>query len=563
MLRSAVFSAALIAFSIQNAVSSTSTSLYSRKDIEKFFNLYNVKSYNKCGFHILAHYFSLPSAEPTLKTVLQARPITDTSIVRGHFRIHFDTTNANGSQPFLYDSSGHIIAGSTMAFVDTVAEICNYVYHIEVDSLGFPPPPAGSNMGGGNEYDIYIQSLPAGEYGYTDWDESSPLVGNRENPTYAAWTVIRNEYQSTYTRGVPAMEVTIAHEFHHGIQIGNYGLWQNDLWFYELTSTWMEQVVYPSIKDYYQYLQNFFDNVDLPFNSYDPNTYAGYERCVFGIFVQNEFKDLGGAGVMKGIWNNIAHEPVIQSIEDEFKSIGIDPSYVFQLFAQWNYFTNYRSSMASQYGVLTYPNANVYPLVKISGFDDLTSVGVKFSAAALRLTEHFYRINVGTDTIGIGVVNNNFEAAANYDTSSFPFSVGISANGFDCIRKLSNGYCIFFTTADRENWRLVPSVTGADTNLVVQNNVAFPQPFDPLSQYGLRIPYPFSNESEASLSVLDISGELIDKLGSDKVAQFLGGKYFIWNGRDRTGKIVPSGIYIYVISDGTRNVTGKIAVVKN
>lgn len=526
-------------------------------DINKFFEAYNVKAYNKCGFHIIAHYFGLPDADMSIKKLLQDRPINDTSIVStsGRFRIHFDTSGIN--QPFLYDSLGQRMLQSTYAFVDSVAEICDHVYQIEVDSLGFPPPPSDSGAGGGNEYDIYIQGLPTGEYGYTDWDDTQPII-NRTNSTYAAWTVIRNEFQSTYTQGIPAIEVTIAHEFHHGIQIGNYGLWQNDLYFYELTSTWMEQVVYPEVKDYYQYLPNFFNNVDQPFNLYDIYSYAGYERCVFGIYVQNEYD----IQVMKSIWQNMAHEPSVPAIEDAFKAIHADPSYVFQLFAQWNYFTGYRSASVGTYNVVTYPLAIDYPLVKISGFGSLSGSGVDFSATALSLTEHFYQIDNGPDTMGIEVVNNNFTAAANYDTTDFLFSVGISSNGeSNCVKPLTGGYCLSFAPADFSDWGVVPFISGGE--IATKNDVVFPQPFNPSLQE-LRIPYPFSVVSGASLSILGISGNLVNKLDGDQALVFyLRGRYFLWDGKGKDGKIVSSGVYIYVLTDGSRSVVGKIAVVRN
>ena len=90
------------------------------------------------------------------------RPLNDTSVVSpsGKFRIHFDTTNVNGNQPFLYDANGQRIPNSTRAYVDSVAQVCDHVYHVEVDSFGYPPPPSDSGVGGGNEYDIYISPNP-------------------------------------------------------------------------------------------------------------------------------------------------------------------------------------------------------------------------------------------------------------------------------------------------------------------------------------------------------------------------------------------------------------------
>ncbi|OYV84781.1 MAG: hypothetical protein B7Z63_06420, partial [Ignavibacteriae bacterium 37-53-5] len=116
--------------------------------MRRLFESYNRNNYNKCGFHIIAHYFGLPGADPSIKSVLQTRPSNDTSIVSpsGHFRIHFDTSGVN--EPVLYNSNQQPVAQSAFAFADSAANICDHVYEIEVDSLGFPPPAADSGAGG-------------------------------------------------------------------------------------------------------------------------------------------------------------------------------------------------------------------------------------------------------------------------------------------------------------------------------------------------------------------------------------------------------------------------------
>ena len=525
--------------------------------MNRVFQAYNKNHYNMCGFHIIAHYLSLPGADPKVKSILQTRPGGDTSIVSpsGEFRIHFDTSGVN--EPVLYNSDGQPEPGSAFAFADSVAKICDYVYYVEVDSLGFPPPPSDGGAGGGNEYDIYIEALPLGEYGYTDWNSAQPII-QRANPTYATWTVIRNEFESTYTQGIPAMEVTIAHEFNHAIQVGDYGVWLNDLWFYELTSTWMEQVVYPNVKDYYQYLPDFFDNVSAkPFNSYNPTDFAGYERCVFGIFVQHAY----GVKLMKSIWQNLAHEQVMPAIEDAFKSDGVSPSAAFQLFSEWNYFTGYRAALAREFNVTSYPSASLYPMAGLEGAGVLSNSGVTFSGVALSMTEHFFQVNDGPDTVGLAVSNNNFAAAVSVDTTEFPFSVGISKGEGNCVKQLSGGYCLFFNVSSFKDWSLVPFVSGQA--LVAAQDLVFPQPFNPTLEE-LKIPYPFSATGNASLWIYDVSGDLVNKIiGSAELVHYLRGSYFVWDGETASGRKVGSGIYIYVVSDGSKSVTGKIAVVRN
>ncbi len=556
MSRFTTFRAAVLLLLVFSGVTTAANPEQSR-EMRRLFESYNWNNYNKCGFHIIAHYFGLPGADLGIKSILQTRPSNDTSIVSpsGHFRIHFDTSGVN--EPVLYNSNQQPVAQSAFAFVDSVAIICDHVYEIEVDSLGFPPPAADNGAGGGDEYDIYIEWLPTGEYGYTDWDPTLPII-NRVNATYATWTVIRNEFHSTYTQGIPAMEVTLAHEFNHGIQVGNYGLWQDDLWFYELTSTWMEQVVYPGVRDYYQYLSGFFDNLNRqPFNEYDPVDYAGYERCVFGIFVQNEY----GGAVMKSIWQNMAKEPAIPAIEDAFKSLGTTASSAFQLFSEWNYLTGSRSQLASQFGVSTYPQAPNYPLAVIDGSGALSNSGVAFSGEALRLTQHFFQVDVSPDTASIIVSNNNFTAAAAYDTTNFSFSVGISSGSSNCVRELSGGNCLYFIVTDYSDWSLVPLISGA--TLVAATNVAFPQPFNPSVQQ-LKVPYPFAQTNGASLSIYGVSGNLVNELqGDSHITRYLRGSYFVWDGKDKSGRDVATGVYIYVVTDGSKSVIGKIAVVRN
>jgi hypothetical protein len=521
-----------------------------------FFASYNIKEYNKCGFHILATYYNMASANPSTKAALQTRPLNDTSIVSpsGRFRIHFDTSGVN--QPFLVDSSGEKIKGTTIAFVDSVAKICDHVYYVEIDSLGYPSPPSDSGAGGGNEYDVYIQSLEPGMYGYTDWDDTKPIV-SRKNATYATWMVIDNLFSSSYTKGVAAIKVTIAHEFHHGIQIGNYGLWTNDLYFYELTSTWMEQVVYPDIKDYYQYLPNFFANPERPFNEYVINSYAGYERCIYGIFVEQNY----GINMMRFIWAYMSNEPSIPAIEGAFNAIGVSPTYMFTLFAKTNYFTGYRSSKANRFATVPYREAASYPLVAIKGTASFEGNEVLFESSTMRLSEAYYQIAGTVDTIGVVIANTNFKAAANFDTTAFSYSLSISMGNAGCLQRLEGGYCINFEASDIASWGFVPLIPQGMA--LADQNLPFPQPFNPSRQIE-NIPVP-SDISSPMVDIFDISGKLVKRIsGVANVVTYTNGRYLLWDGKDTNGKTLNDGIYIYIVTDGKKiNVAGKIAIVRN
>ena len=90
-----------------------------------------------------------------------------------------------------------------------------------------------------------------GRYGFT--------YPERAGRTSSSYLEIDNDYANPIyqqTKGLDALRVTIAHEFHHAIQFGYYQ-GSDSIWWQESTSTWMEEVVYPDVDDYLQYLPSF------------------------------------------------------------------------------------------------------------------------------------------------------------------------------------------------------------------------------------------------------------------------------------------------------------------
>ena len=189
----------------------------------------------KCGFGIVSqvksNYDKFSAIQKKVLTSLLQRPATDTSFVspKGWFRIHFSKTG--------YHAPGYD--------VNEAAKAADSSYNYEVNFLGYPPPLNDGTAGGDGLYDIYIQNL-SDAYGYTEFDD--PVTSD-------IYSVIDNDFGNYYhTHGIDGARVTIAHEFHHAIQIGRYIYRSNDTFYYELTSTAMEEFVYDSINDYYYYM---------------------------------------------------------------------------------------------------------------------------------------------------------------------------------------------------------------------------------------------------------------------------------------------------------------------
>ena len=84
----------------------------------------------------------------------------------------------------------------------------------------------------------------------------------------------------------------------------------------------------------------------------------------------------------------------------------------------------------------------------------------------------------------------------------------------------------------------------------------YPNPFNPETQ----ISYKLANSGYISLNIYDLLGREIKTLVSKDQAS---GNYTVsWNGRDESGNIVPSGIYLYTLKAGSFTESKKMILMK-
>ena len=104
--------------------------------------------------------------------------------------------------------------------------------------------------------------------------------------------------------------MTAAHEFFHAIQFG-YDVYE-DLWFMEGTATWVEDEVYDSINDNYQFLA--YSPIRYPRTSLDRADGAfPYGSFLFFTFVSEQ----RGAGTVRDFWERAAAGSTsLQAIHD-------------------------------------------------------------------------------------------------------------------------------------------------------------------------------------------------------------------------------------------------------
>lgn len=152
--------------------------------------------------------------------------------------------------------SGADRESSTTAEVSATLQTLENVRAYETGTLGFrlpvldtPTTPTPDNPD--SRIDVFLGDLGRqGIYGYCAPDGAQ----NDGSGHVAAFCVLDNDFARAQYGATPlnSLRVTAAHEFFHAVQFA-YDV-NEDTWFMEGTAVWMEDEVYDSINDNYQYL---------------------------------------------------------------------------------------------------------------------------------------------------------------------------------------------------------------------------------------------------------------------------------------------------------------------
>jgi hypothetical protein len=509
----------------------------------------------KCGFGIISQirtnfdYFS-SERQVILNSILQ-RKVKQKSMVSpsGFFRIHYDTT---GSQTPMYDPTL-----TTEENVYKVALAADSVFRFEVNFLGFPEAPSDNGAGGDNLYDIYITSAD-GNYGFTD--PEIPLGNDR----FASYMEIHYDFQgsSFATHGLNAMRVTVAHEFHHAIQIGNYIYRDEDRFFYELTSTSMEEFVYDNVNDYYAYISNYMNNPSRNFFRFS-SYLDGYDLAIWNIYLRDNF----GYEIIREQWERMPTQRALYAISNTLVFRGTSFAKEYNRFGIWTYFTDVRAIPG-----LYFEEAEYYPL--LTPLANISYPQYNYAQVEAYSTSNNFLKFINTtnsDTLFAIVSNGDVSSAITEPNQRYNFTYTLFSDTLSGTRKLANRYSADFSLSGSNVWSvseilndvviLADSIPG---QIPEDISYAYPNPFNYKSNF-LSTPlifFPFDSElsEEVDFNVYSIDMQLIYNKTLN-IQNLPGDQQGVsWDGKDEGGNILASGIYIYVIKKGDEIVTGKIVI---
>lgn len=313
----------------------------------------------KCGFSEQRH-------GERLARVMSDREFDylDESIVSpsGYFRIHF---TRNGVHSVLNAADP-----GTPNFVLEAAAAADSAYNLIVNELGFQPPVADGGIDG-DELDIYIVDMKENYgsifYGMTTFpgSYSTPYTGL---PTYLE---IDNDYvESQYaTNGLAALRVTIAHEFFHMVQLRYsypFAPHESNPYWYEISSTWMEEKCYPEVNDYHAYVaDNFFQTTFPNLEDASSGYRYSYGHGLFGQILDIEYGYSGGKHIMLDLWESLGNKEATDNLESVLKSSRWNSSLTDALgkYALYNVFTGSRA-IPGEY----YEDAVLLPEIRTSDY---------------------------------------------------------------------------------------------------------------------------------------------------------------------------------------------------
>jgi hypothetical protein len=437
--------------------------------------------------------------------------------------------------------------------LNEVAAAADSAYNFEINYLGYPVPPPDNGVGGDDKYDIYLEYL-GDVYGDTQFD----FVSGEKGPTY---TEVNSDFTGFPTTGLDAVRVTIAHEFHHAIQIGDYIYRDEDVWFHEMTSVSMEHFVYGSIHDYYYYMSHYFDNPNRSIAENDVSSGDGYDVAIWNIYMQKKFD----FDIIKRQWELMPIYRAVTCFNQSLVERNAFFSQVLNEFGVWAFYTDVRKKFAPP-GKF-FPEGDNYPLLNITTIQVSPNTTVNGSGFPISNSYMNMIIQAGgeTDSLIPIISNADYLTAVNSTDSAASFQYQVSTSSFTGSTNISGKYYVKLNSQIPQLWvnseilnNLLTS-EGAYTSSVT--DFPFPSPFryyNPVNIY-IYIPVDKNNSGMVTLNVYTLGMKLVYSSSAIIETPF-GNPVIKWKPKNNNNERLSSGIYIYAVNSGGIVKKGKIVI---
>ena len=223
----------------------------------------------------------------------------------GHFIIHYDNSGFNQvPQDYTYNDS-------IPDFILKAAEYLDASYDT-LRALGFDVPPTDNIES--PEIDIYFR-YDRSYYGVTYPED------NQSDGSWTSYLTLSTQLEDStvfYTYGLEGLRVTCAHELFHIFQLG-YKYRSQDIFYFEMSSVWFEEYMYPEVNDYHAYVNEYARDWNYAIN----HSALDYDNAGFHLYINKRFSQPGN-NIIHSIWDRILLTDALSSIRDELDHRGME-----------------------------------------------------------------------------------------------------------------------------------------------------------------------------------------------------------------------------------------------
>ena len=310
---------------------------------------------------LFANYFCIQDNDN--RDINRQEYIFPEQIQSENFVIHFTTASDD-----FQEINGQLYSlQSNYGYAQSIIDLAEYSLGIYLENgwEDLPPdcdesitdlnsPDHCINFGGNSLYDIYISNDGPGMVVPENSYPVPPYTGGRTS--YMKITTLSNNYES-----LPSWSHhVVAHEVHHSVQLrygvgssGSPGNYIYNLWFFEQTASYMENVVFPNSIHLYTMLANCDVVTPLTYTNHGVDYPAEIYPYRSALWQKYLVESLGDSSIVRYMWEDYGlqfatGEPVsLLPIYENSINIATDSQYpmtnAFNEYALWRYFTGSRS----------------------------------------------------------------------------------------------------------------------------------------------------------------------------------------------------------------------------
>ena len=334
-----------------------------------------------------------------------------------NFVVHFTTIDADSQLVNGNWTSPHV----NINYAQSILDLLEYSLAIFLDKGWEMPPPDCNemiqdinsinhciNFGGNDKYDVYISNYGVGMV--------VPEAIYPVEPYTSGWSSFMhitshlNQYETlpTWSHHV------IAHELHHAIQMrygngtsGNPGNYTYNLWFFEQTATYMENVIFPNSIHLRTMLNNCEVVTPLTYPehqiSYPAEIYP-YRSALWQKFLVDNYNDSAivryqweDYGTQYATGQNISLFPIYNNSILTATNQTVDLKEAIDEYGIWRYFTGNRNINNEHF-----PEGSFYCTAKTITPEELTNIISEMGSAYLvELPNENNRFEIHTSVAGI------------------------------------------------------------------------------------------------------------------------------------------------------------------